>query len=181
MRLFAPIFNRARIKKSNNSGSGYGRPRRRFCTPDRALQMLLRKLAGGSGHVDMQLLSGVEGSVMSRYLHHAMHCLLVVLRNIPAGRMCMPNRHNAKLMAIKARMYMCRRNLHVTGDFIGAVDGKIVGRERPGNEAWQEANYNGKANAHAAKVLLIQLFDGTYGPSIFNFVGSAHDSRLSQW
>lgn len=67
----------------------------------------------------------------------------------------------------------------ITGNFIGSLDGKIVEMERPCDFDWQEANYNGFYRQHSRKILLLQLFDGTYGAAVVNFIGTGHDSRLA--
>ena len=69
----------------------------------------------------------------------------------------------------------------LTGDFIGVMDGSILGRERPSDDAWQRANYNGKSNRDAMKVLLVQLFDGTFAAAVVNFPGGGHDAKLASF
>tara|TARA_R110002050_G_scaffold264350_1_gene405014 strand:+ start:1495 stop:2610 length:1116 start_codon:yes stop_codon:yes gene_type:complete len=184
--VFEPVYNRARLarfRRINDRGaSGYGRPHRRLCSANKALQITLRKLAGGSSHIDTQLLNGVEGSVLSRTLHHSVTCLLQILRHIPGGSMDMLTVARARKLATMARNYIAvRYGYEIAGCIIGAIDGKIGDRERPGDDAWQQTNYNGKSNAHAAKGLVIQLFDGTYGASVVNFIGLAHDSKITTW
>ena len=74
---------------------------------------------------------------------------------------------------------MKKRGIIIKGNFIGSLDGKIVTMERPSNERWQNTNYNGFYRIHVHKVLLLQLYDGTFGGTIVNFIGTAHDSRLA--
>ncbi len=187
LKPFQIVFSKSRMYRSSSQSvqasvrKVHGRPNRRICSADKALQIILRQLASGSNLTDLQLLSGTEGSVLSRTLHHSVACLLIVLRNCPAASMAMPSIQKAQKLAALAKQYLCRRGITLCGDFIGAVDGKIAWRERPGDDDWQNTNYNGKSNSHAAKILLVQLFDGTYSSSVVNYIGSAHDSRLASW
>ena len=86
----------------------------------------------------------------------------------------------AYTLSEQAKAYVFRkRGQYLPGNFIGAIDGSIIWQERSGDENWQQMNYNRKSCTLAAKILVIQLFDGTYGPSVLNYIGSAHDSKLA--
>jgi hypothetical protein len=183
---FSPIFERSRFRRSRaKTGSKRkpaGRPQRRLLTSRQALLILLRFLASGPHNDDLSLLSGTLPNVLSETMKHALHTLVVVLRRWGASRMCFPRSDlEATKLSWRAKRYLyLRHNVEVPGHFIGALDGSAIARERPEDDAWQQTNHNSKIG-DAMKVLLVCLFDGTYGGAILNFIGTGHDSKLCCW
>jgi len=160
-----------------------GRPGRRFFSSREALLLLLRYLASGGFQDDLSLLSSCQQSVFSKTVQHALHCLLVTLERWRLSKICLPKTNRgAQYLADCARSYVfARKGVLIKGNFIGALDGAIVSRQRPANDDWQQTNYNGKSNEVSAKMMFLTLFDGTIGAMVVNFIGSAHDSKIAAW
>ena len=182
---FSPFYERLPLRSQDKNmlfpWTNYGRPRRRLFSAREALLMLLRHLASKPHSDDLSLLSGCLQTTESKTLAHALHCLLSVLKSWKAARMCLPKSDEfAHALSERARCYVLRkRGVYLPGNIIGVIDGSIIQREQSGDENWQHTNHNGKSNSAAAKILLIQLFDGTYGPAVLNYIGSAHDAKLA--
>lgn len=184
--VFRKVYNFSRMNHSGSKNQLYpwlchGRPSRRFFTAREILLTLLRFLAVGPSRDDLSLLTSATPSTLSKSIRHGLHVLLVVLQSWTPGRICLPSSNERALkLAQNAKTFLFeKQGVTIPGNFIGALDGKIVESERPSDHRWQNTIYNGYYCVHAKKVLLLQLFDGTYGSAVINFIGSAHDSKLA--
>jgi len=159
LRRFCPAYERSPMHPSTSKS--IGRPGRRLFDARNALLLMLRKLASNVGLDNGSLLTGGSPETIARTFDHGLHVLTAVLEKWSAARMSFPSPEEAQRLAELGREYCEKRGHSCPGDFIGFLDGTIKERERPGdNDYWQHANYNGKSNSHAYKVLLVQLFNG---------------------
>ena len=172
---FGPAYNKIPM----SSASLKPRSLRRFFDAGDVLRMILRRLAANVDFDTLALLSGGVPETVGRSVQHGFHVLLAVLEKWTPARVSFPASNEAcEELARKCVVYCANRGNVMEGSFIGFLDGSIRPRERPGDDAWQEENCNGKSKKHAMKVLLIQLFDGCYANSAVNFVGTAHDAKI---
>ncbi len=118
----------------------------------------------------------VSKQLNQKRLHNLFYCLFWSLGQL---HICQFQNLIHHILLEQVRQYVLRKRwFYIPVNFIGAIDGLIIQQEWSGNENWQHTNKNGKS-CTAAKILVIQLFDGTYGPSVLNYIGSAHDSKLA--
>jgi len=144
------------------------------------LLLVLRKLATNLGLDNGALMTGGSPEAFGRTFQcqHGLIVLCAVLKQWRVARMSFPSPEGAERLAQLGRASCEKREYSCPGDFIGFLDGTIKDRERPCDDVWQKANYNGKTKSHAYKVLLVQLFDGCFAHCVVNFLGSVGDGRL---
>jgi hypothetical protein len=178
-RRFKVYYEKGRLQSKvplNNKKKwlSQGRPLCRYFTTQEALLCLLRYLTTGQQLDDLALLTTGVHSTLSQTLRLALHSLLAMLERWKPARICLPkSNEEAFRLAGLARNYIYEhQGINIAGNFIGTLDGKIVDRERPNDDQWQHTNHNGKSGTTATKVLLLQLFNGTYGAAVVNFIDS---------
>jgi hypothetical protein len=159
------------------------RPNRRYFSTREALLLLLRFLATKQNFDDITLSSSGLSSCLSHTLRHALHSLLIAMRQWRTARLSLPaNNNEAMNLSNITKNYIFKRyEKWINGNFIGAIDGTAIIRERPHDSVWQTTNHNYKTSKTSTKSLFTQLFDGTYGSCIVCFVGSGHDVKLCTW
>jgi hypothetical protein len=187
---FASYYERARFRGTTENlrnqkypWTSRGRPKRRYFSTREALLILLRFLATGPHQEDYAMMTSGTRSVLSETLRHSLHSLLVTLQNWSISRISFPKSNDYCLyLSDLAREYVFKKKDYlITANVIGLIDGSILNRERPNDDAWQKTNYNAKSNNIAAKILIVQLFDGNYAAAVLNYIGSGHDARLCSW
>jgi hypothetical protein len=89
------------------------------------------------------------------------------------------NEKTFRLVGLACNYIYKHQGINIAGNFIGALNRKIVDCECPNDDQWQCTNHNKKSETTIAKVLLLKLFYKTYGVVVVNFIGLGHDAKLA--
>ena len=101
--------------------------------------------------------------------------LLQVLQKLAESQIRYPTAEEAAVFAARIEKFSSGAVINV----IAMMDGWLVETERPGDDATQRANFNGKDRRHGKKNLAVFLPDGTIADCILNKPGATHDASLA--
>ena len=181
LHIFEPVYNR--YSPGDNNPDGYivrirhpnhGRPRLMSAADCLGLNLAWTRLRGST--TSLQLVFGLTGSRISKWLRFGRRILVSLLTNHPDAAVRIPS---------EARIRQCKAAIHARHptlmDVWCTMDGLKLTLQRSGDNTVQNMFYNGWTHDHYVTSVLVFCPDGTIPIAAINYPGCFHDSQIAEW
>lgn len=124
----------------------------------------------------LQMIFGMTGTCVSRYLEYGSRILVQVLQELDVARVHIPSiNYVEEMKALVRRKHPLLHNVWCT------MDGLKLMIEASSKEDTQNNFYNGWQHDHYVNAVLCFAPDGTIRACCYNVPGSVHDSTIAEW
>jgi hypothetical protein len=184
--LFTPMFNRytpwtdgrtmgIRCLKNDISAKKCGRPRILDARMNLGIVLVWTRTRGANR--TLQLIFGLTGTPLAKWLYFGWRMLLRVLLHDPLARVVLPNASDVN----QFKRAIIGRHPHLD-DVAFSADGLKLTIESTGDEPLIEnAFYNGWKCAHYVGNIFLFAPNGTIPACVINAPGSWHDSQIADY
>ncbi|KAL0570561.1 hypothetical protein V5O48_011398 [Marasmius crinis-equi] len=173
---FADLWDTTSIPRDDVSSTGAPRIGARSLDAAGGLGLVLHYLGSAVLEVGLQQIFAIVPSVLSRYLDFGMDILLRVLRQIPEGRIRLPQTPGE--FASNSNIITSRHSM-LEGAF-GSIDGLSLAVQTSDDPETENATYNGWKLDHRINNVLVFSPEGTIIDAVLNAPGSWHDSNVAR-
>ena len=181
LNIFEPVYEQ--YSPGDNSPDGcivrirhpnQGRPRLMSAADCLGLNLAWTGLRGST--TSLQLVFGMTGSRISKWLCFGRRILIAILCNHPEAAVRIPS--GARIRQFKAAIHAKHPRLM---DVWCTMDGLKLSIQQSGDSHVQNLYYNGWTHDHYVSSVLVFCPDGTIPIAAINFPGSFHDSQIAEW
>jgi hypothetical protein len=170
---YSPYSINCKIVVIQNEDGTRGRPR---CLDAAACLGLVLGYTRAKGSLfSLQMIFGATHSVLSLFLRYSIKLLYKVLKEEPSARIEIPAEED-----IREYQEVIASNFPVLDGTWCVVDGLKIPIQKSGDEATQNAYYNGWLHSHFVGCIFVFAPSGVIVSCIVNALGSWHDSYIAE-